>query len=321
MSSGCQLSNRKFDTRTARLDTVVWQIEFIYSTFCSLFHPTSIQHVVYCEHSWDIFPSNSIEILGRSKPSFVRKVDKTITQSQTRQVCWLTACEIRCIGRVQVCWREWEIEIGGLLFMEVITLVLILRNRCRHSVCWLFSRTNWFSILSFPWHRLGVASITAEFGELNDSDIRLVKLLMMVNVVFTLHKHNLFVLSMNSIAGTFPIDTTKTRLQIQGQKNDQQFKKLRYSGMTDAFIKISRQEGVKALYSGWGAAMQFSLLVLSICDRFVVLAVFGQRFCGKQRMAQSNLAHTIRWKSSRPKKAFCTIATEMNVSGAMFYWL
>lgn len=79
------------------------------------------------------------------------------------------------------------------------------------------------------------------------------------NVFLTLHKHNLekkrnmnfvIVLFLNVIAGTFPIDTTKTRLQIQGQKNDQQFIKLRYKGMTDAFIKISRQEGVKALYSG-----------------------------------------------------------------------
>lgn len=42
----------------------------------------------------------------------------------------------------------------------------------------------------------------------------------------------------------------QTRLQIQGQKCDQQFTQLRYRGMTDAFIKISRQEGVGALYSG-----------------------------------------------------------------------
>lgn len=42
----------------------------------------------------------------------------------------------------------------------------------------------------------------------------------------------------------------QTRLQIQGQKNDQQHTRLRYTGMTDAFIQIRRQEGVKALYSG-----------------------------------------------------------------------
>lgn len=59
------------------------------------------------------------------------------------------------------------------------------------------------------------------------------------------------------ISGTFPIDTTKTRLQIQGQKIDQQFTKLRYSGMTDAFVKISKQEGVAALYSGYVSVIEF----------------------------------------------------------------
>lgn len=42
----------------------------------------------------------------------------------------------------------------------------------------------------------------------------------------------------------------QTRLQIQGQKHDQQHTKLRYNGMIDAFIQIRRQEGVAALYSG-----------------------------------------------------------------------
>ncbi|KAJ0181531.1 hypothetical protein K1T71_002253 [Dendrolimus kikuchii] len=48
--------------------------------------------------------------------------------------------------------------------------------------------------------------------------------------------------------GTFPIDTTKTRLQIQGQKIDPRHVELRYTGMVDCFVKTSRQEGVKALY-------------------------------------------------------------------------
>ncbi|XP_013111774.1 mitochondrial uncoupling protein Bmcp [Stomoxys calcitrans] len=57
--------------------------------------------------------------------------------------------------------------------------------------------------------------------------------------------------------GTFPIDTTKTRLQIQGQKIDNTFSQLRYRGMTDAFIKISREEGLRALYSGiWPAVLR-----------------------------------------------------------------
>ncbi|XP_026480987.1 mitochondrial uncoupling protein Bmcp [Ctenocephalides felis] len=57
--------------------------------------------------------------------------------------------------------------------------------------------------------------------------------------------------------GTFPIDTTKTRLQIQGQKIDHRHAELKYKGMTDAFIKISQQEGVRALYSGiWPAVLR-----------------------------------------------------------------
>uniref|UniRef100_A0A1A9X0C5 Uncharacterized protein n=1 Tax=Glossina brevipalpis TaxID=37001 RepID=A0A1A9X0C5_9MUSC len=60
--------------------------------------------------------------------------------------------------------------------------------------------------------------------------------------------------------GTFPIDTTKTRLQIQGQKIDQTFAKLRYNGMTDAFIKITKEEGLNALFSGiWPAVLRQAL--------------------------------------------------------------
>jgi solute carrier family 25 protein 14/30 len=52
------------------------------------------------------------------------------------------------------------------------------------------------------------------------------------------------------ITGTFPIDTTKTRLQIQGQKIDSKHAEVRYRGMTDALLQISKQEGVRSLYSG-----------------------------------------------------------------------
>ncbi|XP_076748660.1 uncoupling protein Bmcp mitochondrial [Xylocopa sonorina] len=55
--------------------------------------------------------------------------------------------------------------------------------------------------------------------------------------------------------GTFPLDTTKTRLQIQGQKLDQRYTHLKYSGMTDALFQISQQEGFKALYSGISSAI------------------------------------------------------------------
>ncbi|XP_014470750.1 PREDICTED: kidney mitochondrial carrier protein 1 [Dinoponera quadriceps] len=55
--------------------------------------------------------------------------------------------------------------------------------------------------------------------------------------------------------GTFPLDTTKTRLQVQGQKYDQKLAHLRYSGMTDALLQISKQEGLKGLYSGISPAI------------------------------------------------------------------
>ncbi|XP_063891401.1 mitochondrial uncoupling protein Bmcp-like [Helicoverpa armigera] len=57
--------------------------------------------------------------------------------------------------------------------------------------------------------------------------------------------------------GTFPIDTTKTRLQIQGQKIDPRHVELRYTGMVDCFVKTSQQEGIKALYCGiWPAVLR-----------------------------------------------------------------
>ena len=54
-----------------------------------------------------------------------------------------------------------------------------------------------------------------------------------------------------SLTGTFPIDTTKTRLQIQGQKIDARFTDLKYRGMSHAFFRILREEGAIALYSGY----------------------------------------------------------------------
>jgi len=39
-------------------------------------------------------------------------------------------------------------------------------------------------------------------------------------------------------------------LQVQGQKYDQKLAHLKYSGMIDALLQISKQEGIKGLYSG-----------------------------------------------------------------------
>lgn len=53
------------------------------------------------------------------------------------------------------------------------------------------------------------------------------------------------------LEGTFPIDTTKTRLQVQGQKLDTKHAQLKYRGMVDCFLKIGKQEGFAALYAGY----------------------------------------------------------------------
>lgn len=51
-------------------------------------------------------------------------------------------------------------------------------------------------------------------------------------------------------AGTFPVDLTKTRLQVQGQSADARFREVRYRGMFHALFRICREEGGRALYSG-----------------------------------------------------------------------
>ncbi|KAG5843219.1 hypothetical protein ANANG_G00148420 [Anguilla anguilla] len=52
--------------------------------------------------------------------------------------------------------------------------------------------------------------------------------------------------------GTFPIDLTKTRLQVQGQS---QCMEVRYRGMFHALLRIGQEEGVRALYSGISPAL------------------------------------------------------------------
>lgn len=55
---------------------------------------------------------------------------------------------------------------------------------------------------------------------------------------------------------TFPIDLAKTRLQIQGQKLENISNK--YRGMVHCFSCIIREEGPKALYSGWANAQSIN---------------------------------------------------------------
>uniref|UniRef100_A0A2P2I1V7 Kidney mitochondrial carrier protein 1-like n=2 Tax=Hirondellea gigas TaxID=1518452 RepID=A0A2P2I1V7_9CRUS len=55
--------------------------------------------------------------------------------------------------------------------------------------------------------------------------------------------------------GTFPIDTTKTRLQIQGSRIDGELVATRYRGMLHALLRISTEEGIRALYCGIAPAV------------------------------------------------------------------
>uniref|UniRef100_G1MSJ2 Uncharacterized protein n=1 Tax=Meleagris gallopavo TaxID=9103 RepID=G1MSJ2_MELGA len=49
---------------------------------------------------------------------------------------------------------------------------------------------------------------------------------------------------------TFPVDLTKTRLQVQGQSADARFREVRYRGMFHALFRICREEGGRALLFG-----------------------------------------------------------------------
>lgn len=61
--------------------------------------------------------------------------------------------------------------------------------------------------------------------------------------------------SLTAEVGTFPIDTTKTRLQVQGQRLDRLNTQTRYRGMLHALSRITQEEGFQALYKGLAPAL------------------------------------------------------------------
>ena len=73
-------------------------------------------------------------------------------------------------------------------------------------------------------------------------------------------------------AGTFPVDTTKTRLQVQGQVADKACRGVKYRGMSHALLKIYSEEGLQALYRGLAAATgQYPQLYLSVRQICVIV--------------------------------------------------
>lgn len=69
--------------------------------------------------------------------------------------------------------------------------------------------------------------------------------------------------SVTAECGTFPIDLAKTRLQVQGQVGDSKYREIRYRGMLHAIVRIGREEGPRALYSGSVWAIYVPACVLS----------------------------------------------------------
>jgi len=56
-------------------------------------------------------------------------------------------------------------------------------------------------------------------------------------------------------ASTFPIDTAKTRLQLQGSKGDSRFTRTKYSGFVSCLRRVAGEEGASQLYRGLPPAL------------------------------------------------------------------
>lgn len=54
---------------------------------------------------------------------------------------------------------------------------------------------------------------------------------------------------------TFPLDTAKTRLQLQGQVADSKWKSVKYRGTIQTVMTISREEGLSVVYKGLSPAI------------------------------------------------------------------
>lgn len=54
---------------------------------------------------------------------------------------------------------------------------------------------------------------------------------------------------------TFPVDTAKVRLQLQGQTKDHRWSKMRYTGTIHCLACITKEEGIRAVYKGLAPAL------------------------------------------------------------------
>lgn len=72
----------------------------------------------------------------------------------------------------------------------------------------------------------------------------------------------------------FPLDTVRRRLQVQGFASDLSLNDRHYKGVTDAFVRIYREEGILAFYRG--LVPNFLKVVPSISISFYVYEMMKQ---------------------------------------------
>ncbi|TSP68518.1 Brain mitochondrial carrier protein 1 [Bagarius yarrelli] len=85
--------------------------------------------------------------------------------------------------------------------------------------------------------------------------------------------------------GTFPIDLTKTRLQVQGQS---QCMEVRYRGMFHALLRIGQEEGIRALYSGHGYDVTLIAALILVGTRGSRQRFYGRRPYGTIKIGTYN---------------------------------
>jgi len=93
---------------------------------------------------------------------------------------------------------------------------------------------------------------------------------------------------------TFPVDTAKTRLQLQGQDCDKKWARLRYRGMLNCLVTLVREEGVASLYQG-------------ITPALVRQAVYGTIKFGLYYSAKETLSTIVEKKESAIVNLTCAI--------------
>ena len=93
---------------------------------------------------------------------------------------------------------------------------------------------------------------------------------------------------------TFPVDTAKTRLQLQGQDCDKRWGRQKYRGMLNCLVTLVREEGVASVYQGISPAL-------------IRQAVYGTIKFGLYYSAKETLSTVVEKKESAIVNLTCAI--------------